>query len=88
MEFTPDYPKENIVCQLPVFPVLAQASALCIYNSPAKAAFDCESLLQFQHLRDISLYGNMTNLNALAKLEQLEGIALRYVPSLEDACLA
>lgn len=83
MEFTPDYPKENVVCQLPVFPVLAQATALSIYNNPAKAAFDCESLLQFQHLRYISLYGNMTNLNALAKLEQLEGIALRYVPSLE-----
>ena len=83
MEFTPDYPKENLVCQLPVFPVLAQASALCIYNSPAKAAFDCKSLLQFQNLKFLSLNGSLANLDALAELRQLESIALRYVPDLE-----
>ena len=83
MEFTPDYPKENLICQLPVFPVLAQASALCIYNSPEKAAFDCKSLLQFENLKSLSLYGNLTNLDALAELRQLESIALRYVPDLE-----
>ncbi|MDE6362923.1 MAG: hypothetical protein K2L86_01450 [Lachnospiraceae bacterium] len=69
--------------QLPVFPALVQITALDIYNTPAKAAFDCESLLQFKDLKAISLHGNLTNLSALAQLRHLESIALRYVPDLE-----
>lgn len=83
LEFAPDDPEEKISSRLPVFPVLADAVDVSIYNSPAKVAFDCESLLQFKQLSRISLHGNMTNLNALAKLEQLEGIELRYVPDLQ-----
>ena len=84
LAFCPDYPKEKGCCQLPVFPILEQASFLSIYNLPTKAAFDCASLLQFENLKDITLHGNMTNLSALTKLRQLEGIALRYVPDLHD----
>lgn len=84
LAFCPDYPKEKGGCQLPVFPILAQAPFLSIYNLPTKAAFDCASLLQFENLKDITLHGNLTNLSALTELKQLEGIALRYVPDLHD----
>lgn len=81
LEFIPECSGEK--SRLPVFPILADAADISIYNEPAKAAFDCESLLQFKQLSRISLSGNMTNLYALAKLEQLEGIELRYVPDLQ-----
>lgn len=69
--------------QLPVFKALAQAKFVDIHNSPQKAAFDCASLLQFQNLVSLDLWGNMTGLGALADLKKLESLALRYIPDLQ-----
>lgn len=53
LEFIPECSGEK--SRLPVFPILADAADISIYNEPAKAAFDCESLLQFKQLSRISL---------------------------------
>lgn len=69
--------------RLPVFGTLAQARYVEIHSSPNKAAFDCESLLQFQNLASLDLWGNMTGLSALADLKNLESLGLRYIPDLQ-----
>ncbi len=83
LTFCPDVPKEKALCRLPVFPALAGAGAVTIDYPVAKTPFDCESLLQFPGLKGLSLYGTMTNLQALTDLDRLEHLALRYVPDLE-----
>lgn len=83
LAFCPDCPKEKMSYGLPVYKALEQTAYIDINNSPAKAAFDCASLLQFQDLRTLALKGNVTNLSALAELKKLESIELRYIPDLQ-----
>lgn len=81
--FYPDCPKkEGAPYRLPVFETLAQARFVDIHNAPDRAAFDCASLLQFQNLVSLHLWGNMTGLSALADLKNLESLELRYIPDL------
>lgn len=81
--FSPLCPKkETTPYQLPIFRAFEQASSVGVSNSPADGAFDCRSLLQFRNLRSLNLTGNMTNLDALSDLKQLQHIGLRYVPDL------
>lgn len=84
LTFYPDCPKEMKTYQLPVYRNIAQAKYLDINNSPVGAAFDCASLIQFQDIQSLDLHGNMTNMSALAALKNLESIALRYIPNLQD----
>lgn len=70
--------------QLPEYKALKKAVSVVISCSPAEQAFDCRSLLQFQNLTYLNLTGNLTNLDALAELEQLKSIGLRYVPDLTN----
>ncbi len=83
LTFCPDVPKGETLCRLSVFPALAGAGAVTIDYPIAKTPFDCESLLQFPGLENLSLYGSMANLRALAGFDRLEALALRYVPDLE-----
>lgn len=68
--------------RLPVFDALRGALYISIGNEPMGQPFDCDSLLQFPELTCLSLWGNVTNLAALARLKHLESLELRYVPDL------
>lgn len=83
LSFCPYCLQEESSYQLPLYETLMQATCVTIHNSPAQVAFDCASLLQFPNLRFLNLEGNMTNLNALAQLKELEGMELRYIPNLQ-----
>jgi len=67
---------------LPAFPTLSATTALTISCNPLGQAFDCNCLLQFPHLEQLSLHGNFYNFQILEKLKKLRYIALRYVPDL------
>lgn len=84
LSFLFDRPREREICRLPAFHAFLKAESMNIGSSPAGAAFDCESLLPFTNLKNLALSGNLTNLNALAKLKGLESLALRFVPVLKD----
>lgn len=84
LSFHLDCSQEKISYQLPLYKTLSQAACVAINNSPVQTAFDCASLLQFPHLKYLDLNGNMTNLNALIQLRELEGMELRYIPDLQD----
>lgn len=68
--------------QLPVFDALKHVHGVSIHNEPMGQAFDCGSLLQFSEITWLSLWGNFTNLEALAEFKNLESLELRYVPDL------
>lgn len=70
--------------QLPEFPALKEIESIDISMKPIGQPFDCQSLLQFPNLESVSLSGNLTNLSQLKKLVKLEGLALRFVPNLDD----
>lgn len=69
--------------QLPIIPDLAKVSSLDVIVKPIGQAFDCESLLQFSHLKSLNLTGNITNIVCLKQLKQLERIGIRYAINLE-----
>lgn len=84
LAFCPEDPKEEgEPYRLPFFGTLAQARHVEVHGSPDKAAFDCESLRQFRNLASLALWGNMTGLDALADLKNLESLSLRYIPDLK-----
>lgn len=76
--------KENEFYQLPVFEALRDVTSVNINHSPLGQAFDCRSLLQFQKLTSLDLAGNMTHLEVLKDLKNLERIGLRYMPDLKN----
>ncbi len=69
--------------QLPVFDAFQEISTLEVEVGPLGQPLDCESLLQFKKLTDLSLSGNLTNLHCLEQLSNLESLAIRYAPHLE-----
>lgn len=83
LSFTFDHTM-NDYFQLPFYDVLKKISFVNIYNSPQNKPFDCRSLLQYPNLIGIELSGHMIHLDALSKLKNLESIALRYIPNLDD----
>ena len=85
LQFTPlcsDSKSQTL--RLPVYKTIEKVTHVSVGVPPIGHAFDCESLLQFPDLNDLTLSGNLTNLQALAELKHLEHIALRYVPDLTD----
>ncbi|CAA6809267.1 MAG: Unknown protein [uncultured Aureispira sp.] len=75
--------KESKPYQLPSFEALKKLRSVSIYVEPLGQAFDCASLLQFEHLKSLSLSGNLSNLQSLEKLKNLERLAIRYAPNLD-----
>jgi len=75
---------ENGQYQLPLYKLLENAPIVDIDIPPIGIPFDCKSLLQFANLKNLSLSGNLTNVDVLAELKHLEAIALRYVPDLTN----
>ncbi len=70
--------------QLPVFTSLARISDLDIIVAPLGQAFDCESLLQFPHLTNLNVSGNIINTHCLKEFRHLERLGIRYAPELEN----
>lgn len=69
---------------LPNFDHLKEVKTLSISTNPLEQPLDCKSLLQFKALTNLSLSGNLTNLEWLKDLEKLEYLAIRYAPNLEN----
>ena len=83
LHFSPKYTHDNDrILKLPLFNELEKAKSIDIDVSPMGKAFNCRSLLQFTDLVSLNLKGNMTNLEALVELPNLERIGLRFVPNL------
>ena len=68
---------------IPDFEALHNVEHIGIEISPLEDAFDCESLLQFKHLKHLNLRGNICNAASLAELHELQSIGLRYIPDLD-----
>ena len=85
LSFFPKTEKKNKTnYQLPNFEAFNDITSLDITVAPLGQPFDCESLLQFKNLTSLSLSGNYTNLNCLEQFVDLERLALRYAPNLEQ----
>lgn len=80
--FYPEYGNNIKKYKLPIFDSLKEADRIIISVPVACPPFDCESLLQFSNLKDLTLEGNMTNLIALEKLEKIEEMRIRNTPNL------
>jgi hypothetical protein len=67
---------------LPSFDMLGDATNVDVWLRPLRQPFDCASLLQFAHVRQLSLAGQLLGLPALAELPELTHLTLRYCPDL------
>ncbi|MET9031166.1 hypothetical protein ABZW96_37095 [Nocardia sp. NPDC004168] len=68
--------------KLPPLPSLAEATSIYVGAKPLRQAFDCASLLQFPHLTQVRLFGQLTNLDALAELSHVQRLQLGDCPDL------
>ncbi len=84
LEFSPDTKPSRSTdpLALPRFTALADAASVHVRVKPLRQPLDCASLLQFPKLRDLALDGQLTGLDALARLTELTSLALRYCPNL------
>ncbi len=80
--FEPEYDKNIESYKLPIFSVLKDAEEVQVTVSALSAPFDCSSLLQFPKLKKIYLNGNITNLEALKELEDLNTLGIWNAPNL------
>lgn len=83
--FHPILSKRNLLpYSLPEFKLLHNATSIDITVEPIGQAFNCESLLQFPHIKNLNLSGNFTNWEALKNLKEIQTIAVRFSPDLKD----
>lgn len=76
--------KKDSSYELPIFEAFEEVTSLEITVAPIGQPFNCESLLPFKKLKSISLLGNLSNLNCLKSFADLERLAIRYAPNLEN----
>ncbi|MDG4824718.1 hypothetical protein O7635_22940 [Asanoa sp. WMMD1127] len=69
---------------LPHLDALGGAESVYVGAKPLRQPFDCASLLQFPHVTDLRLFGQLANLRAIADLPQLERIQLGDCPDLRE----
>ncbi|ERJ58250.1 hypothetical protein [Sphingobacterium paucimobilis] len=84
VQFAPDTgtAADNNYC-LPEFLSLNKTvTSVHVDNTVIGAAVDCSSLLQFKNIQSLNLSGNITNLQAIAQLHELEYLGLRTMPDL------
>jgi len=68
---------------IPEFPSLNKTvTSVHVDNTVIGTAVDCSSLLQFKNIQSLNLSGNITNLQAIAQLHELEYLGLRTMPDL------
>ena len=80
--FQPDYDKNLLSYKLPNYEVLKNIERIEVRVSPLSPPFDCTSLLQFPNIKELSLLGNMTNLNVLKNLKNIEKLGMWDMPNL------
>ncbi|AHG18603.1 hypothetical protein Z042_02435 [Chania multitudinisentens RB-25] len=69
---------------LPDLGVLHTVTELELRNGPMAQPISLACLDHFPNLKSLSLWGNFTNLEALAEQSQLEALALRFMPDLTE----
>ncbi|BDS11534.1 leucine-rich repeat domain-containing protein [Aureispira anguillae] len=69
---------------LPELNALKEITSLSVYVNPLEQPFDCKSLLQFDNLTHLNLSGNFINLGCLKSFNNLQSLAIRYAPNLEN----
>lgn len=85
LAFHPSTNKNSkIPYKLPIIKEFSNVSCVNIYVEPFGQAFDCKSLLQFKNLTSLALSGNITNLQYLEQFWNLDRLAIRYAPNLEE----
>ena len=82
--FEPEYDNELTSYKLPNFKVFKKATHIEIRTSALKPPFDCSSLLQFHNLKELYLIGNITNLEVLKDLKNIEKLGIWGAPDLTD----
>lgn len=80
--FYPKIEKGKTIYKIPTYNTLKDTQEIHIYVKATSAPFDCSSLLQFKKLKTLYLIGNITNLNALSELKELEKIGIWDAPNL------
>lgn len=75
--------KENVKCyKLPIIKSFWEATEINIEISSLSSPFDCSSLLQFPNLKKLFLIGNVTNLESLKELKNIEKLGIWSAPNL------
>ncbi len=69
---------------VPVFPSLAQATSVDIFQHPLAAPLDCRTLLAYPDISTLSINGALTGAHALLKLLNLRDLSIRYCPDFDD----
>ena len=70
-------------CKLPHFGKFNQLERLVIYTNPNGCPLDCNSILQFKEIENLSLIGNFTNLEVLKEFTNLKELGFWDAPNLE-----
>lgn len=76
--------KTELPYKLPTLKTLDTITSLDVTVAPIGQAFDCESILQFKDVKILYLSGNIVNVNCLKEFRNLEHLAIRYAPNLEN----
>lgn len=84
LRFYPEYKNDITSYKLPVFEAFKKIKKVYIKVPINNPPFDCKSLLQFPYIEDLSLIGNMTNLQALKELKHLKEIGLWNIKDLSN----
>ena len=84
VSFFPIYNNNISSYKLPKFKALKDITDVSILVSPLSPPFDCNSLLQFPNIDKLFLIGNVTNLNSLKQLKNIEYLGIWDSPNLTN----
>ena len=84
VNFFPIYNNNISSYKLPKFKALKDITDVSILVSPLSPPFDCNSLLQFPNIDKLFLIGNVTNLNSLKQLKNIEYLGIWDSPNLTN----
>ena len=83
LQLAPKTDLPHTIYKLPDFPHLSKVvDSVHVDNAIVGPPMDCNSLLQFKNTKSLNLSGNITNIDALAELTDLESLGLRTVSDL------
>lgn len=83
LHLAPQPEPAHTLYRLPEFSDLSKVvDSIYADNAITGPAMDCNSLLQFKNAKSLNMSGNITNIQALAVLTDLETLGLRTIPDL------
>jgi len=80
----PNTKNDSTMYQLPLFTAFEYITSLTLKVNPLGQPFDCERLLQFKALTNLSIGGNLTNLQCLKNFKNLTHLRISTAPNLEN----